>query len=807
MSERRPEPRRRPGPGGRVLPDIVPISASSLDMWRRCPRGVLRTGTCSGCPRATPGSSPDFGNLVHAMLEQIHRRGDRAATPRTSRRCSRSTASSPTVRWPGSSPATRSRCPSPAEHAKHELEVARFHRRPPPMFMATGRLDAVWQHDGLLEVRDYKTGSVVTERIADDPRARLQAWLAAPIAAPAAAAAAGPLRAPRGRRSTTTPSRSSPSRGPRRDRGRAARDRGRDPRRGRGRTRSRASPTRRSAASAGTARSAPRAPRRGSPTWPVLRRRMPDLRVPTERPSTRRPVGCPSDGLGPPHPGPRRRRAGRAARRRPDRGRASRSTCSPTRPARRGRRRRRAGGRCSPTSTRSRSIEIVSWTYPDPGALLARRSASTPRRTVDDDGRRQQPADAREPSSRRASRGASTTSSCSAAPSACTPAGGRAARAEGVARRGPSPTIRRARVVGDARPGSSDYEMAHFAVAPTQVYPLFETALRAESGPWRRRAPARASRALGAVRRGRGTQPARVVARPRTPPRRSGRSSRRQPDGRASRTRSACAPTSTSTRPRRCCCAPTRRRRSAGVPPTTGWCSRTRAPTRTTTTSSPSAPRSPTSPAIGVAGAAALEAAGLDRRRRRALRPLLVLPGRGARSRCARSGSPVPTAATTARSRVTGGLGFAGGPGNNYPTHAIAAMVDACRSDPGSVGARHRARVVRRRSTRSASTRPPRRRPASPRSTRRSTQTPGRRRAPPRSRPVPSTARPSSRRRRSSFERDGTPNLGILTALTADGRRALANSRDADTMQSMCAEPWEGRTVTLRNADGANVLV
>ena len=50
------------------------------------------------------------------------------------------------------------------------------------MFMATGRLDAVWQHDGLLEVRDYKTGSVVTDRIADDPRARLQAWLAAPIA-------------------------------------------------------------------------------------------------------------------------------------------------------------------------------------------------------------------------------------------------------------------------------------------------------------------------------------------------------------------------------------------------------------------------------------------------------------------------------------------------------------------------------------------------------------------------------------------------------------------------------------------------
>jgi RecB family exonuclease len=74
------------------------------------------------------------------------------------------------------------RCPVGAERAWHEVETARFHRVPPPMFMATGRLDAVWEHDGVLEVRDYKTGSVVTERTADDPRARLQAWLAAPRA-------------------------------------------------------------------------------------------------------------------------------------------------------------------------------------------------------------------------------------------------------------------------------------------------------------------------------------------------------------------------------------------------------------------------------------------------------------------------------------------------------------------------------------------------------------------------------------------------------------------------------------------------
>ena len=33
-------------------------------------------------------------------------------------------------------------------------------------------------------------------------------------------------------------------------------------------------------------------------------------------------------------------------------------------------------------------------------------------------------------------------------------------------------------VIGDNRPGASDYEAAHLALAPTMVYPLFETALR-----------------------------------------------------------------------------------------------------------------------------------------------------------------------------------------------------------------------------------------------------------------------------------------------------------------------------------------
>jgi acetyl-CoA C-acetyltransferase len=35
---------------------------------------------------------------------------------------------------------------------------------------------------------------------------------------------------------------------------------------------------------------------------------------------------------------------------------------------------------------------------------------------------------------------------------------------------------------------------------------------------------------------------------------------------------------------------------------------------------------------------------------------------------------------------VTGGLGFAGGPGNNYVSHSIATMADTLRRDPGALG-------------------------------------------------------------------------------------------------------------------------
>jgi hypothetical protein len=56
------------------------------------------------------------------------------------------------------------------------------------------------------------------------------------------------------------------------------------------------------------------------------------------------------------------------------------------------------------------------------------------------------------------------------------------------------------------------------------------------------------------------------------------------------------------------------------------------------------------------------------------------------------------------------------------------------------------------------------------------------------------------------FERDGTPSLALMSALTPEGQRALATTRDPSAMAAMCDEPWEGTTVALQNDGTTNSL-
>jgi hypothetical protein len=164
---------------GDLRPGVIRLSPTSYDAWTRCAR-AWRNQYLLDLPASDGGGSPDHGQLVHHLLRFTHENGSchdsahvdavldgHAASARLRAEVARHTQ----------------RCPSGAEAVGHELELARFHGRPWPPFMATARLDAVWVHDGLLDARDYKTGNLWSPRVADDPRALIQAFVLAPIAA------------------------------------------------------------------------------------------------------------------------------------------------------------------------------------------------------------------------------------------------------------------------------------------------------------------------------------------------------------------------------------------------------------------------------------------------------------------------------------------------------------------------------------------------------------------------------------------------------------------------------------------------
>jgi len=154
---------------------------------------------------------------------------------------------------------------------------------------------------------------------------------------------------------------------------------------------------------------------------------------------------------------------------------------------------------------------------------------------------------------------------------------------------------------------------------------------------------------------------------------------------------------------------------------------------------------------------------------------------------------------------VTGGLAYAGGPGNNYVGHSIAAMVEACRQDPGSMGmVTALGWYATKHSVGLYGTTPP---PGGfhavdPATTQRAVDA-GPRREPAGAVDGPGTVEATS----VAFDRDGSPTIGILSVLLADGRRALANCIDADALLAMCDDAWEGRTVTLRAEGDTNLLV
>jgi acetyl-CoA C-acetyltransferase len=438
-------------------------------------------------------------------------------------------------------------------------------------------------------------------------------------------------------------------------------------------------------------------------------------------------------------------------------------------------------------------VAIGSWRYPDPGAMLARQLGISPRATAVSTVGGNSPQLLIDEFATRIQAGDCDVVLVGGAESMHTRwRARREPRVELTWDSGDDPPC--PLVIGDDQPGASDEEMAHLAAAPTMVYPLFETARRAALGHgieehqryvselWAGFAAVAAANPHAWSRVAYSPEEIRTIS----------------PDNRA-----VCFPY-----PKRMCAnidvdqgaavllCSYEAAKAAGVADdrmvflhaaaeahdhwfvTERW-------------------SLGESPAIAATGAAVFDATAttIDDVAQIDLYscfPAAVQIGRDALGIDARDPRPLT---------VTGGLGFAGGPVNNYPTHAIAAMVDRLRAQPGALGlttalgwylTKHAAALW--------STRPPTR--------------------PFRCINVQDAV--DARPRRVSaglvdteatieatsvaFERDGTPSIGIVTAIADDGRRVIANAREVDTLLDMTVRPWEGRRVKIGNDGTTNAV-
>ena len=138
---------------------------------------------------------------------------------------------------------------------------------------------------------------------------------------------------------------------------------------------------------------------------------------------------------------------------------------------------------------------------------------------------------------------------------------------------------------------------------------------------------------------------------------------------------------------------------------------------------------------------------------------------------------------------VTGGLSFAGGPWNNYVSHAIATMADVVRRDPGSIGlCSANGGYLTKHAMGLYSTTPP---------------ADGFRwesvqdevdRAPSRELVEDHDGAVTVESYTVMHERDGAMANGVVACLTTDGRRTWATTTDADLMKAMCSDDLVART-------------
>jgi acetyl-CoA C-acetyltransferase len=439
---------------------------------------------------------------------------------------------------------------------------------------------------------------------------------------------------------------------------------------------------------------------------------------------------------------------------------------------------------------------IGSWPYPDPGALLSRKLGISPKTTAVSTVGGNSPQLLVNEMAERIQRNDLDVALIGGAESMHTRwRARREPRVQLTWETGDDPPCEW--VIGDGRPGASDYEAAHSALAPTMVYPLFETALRHAAGRtidehqrhvselWARFAAVAADNPNAWSRTAFSPEEIRAVS----------------PENRM-----VCFPY-----PKRMCAnidvdqaaalilCSYESARAAGIAEDRMVFLHAAAEThdhyffseRDTLTESPG---------IAIAVSDAIDAASISLDDISHFDLYSCFPAAvqvATRSLKLADDDPRPLT-------VTGGLGFAGGPVNNYPTHAIARMVEVLRADPTAFGCTTALGwYISKHATGIWSALPPeqgfRRVDASTSQARVD--------ALPRREPAGLIDEDVTLEATSvAFERDGTPSLGILTGLTSDGRRALANTRDPDLLRALTTEAHEGSTFTFGN-DGATNTV
>jgi acetyl-CoA C-acetyltransferase len=149
---------------------------------------------------------------------------------------------------------------------------------------------------------------------------------------------------------------------------------------------------------------------------------------------------------------------------------------------------------------------------------------------------------------------------------------------------------------------------------------------------------------------------------------------------------------------------------------------------------------------------------------------------------------------------VTGGLAYAGGPGNNYVTHAIATMVERLRANPGDVGlctglgwhvTKHSAGLFSTRPTVAEFS------PVDPSADQRR---------------IDSAAHPSVETQPRgkgtieaysvAFDRDGAPAVARCLVRLDEHRRTATSSIDPTTVEALCRDEWYGRAVEFSSEAG-----